>query len=43
MEEEGDALKERIWDKYRKQVMSTAVRGLPDWYKDRLMEEQNGK
>ena len=43
MEEEGEALKERIWDKYRKHVMSTAVRGLPDYYKDKLMEEQNDK
>jgi len=43
LEEEGEALKERIWEKYRKYVMSTVVRGFPDYYKDKLMEAQNGK
>lgn len=43
LEEEGEAIKAMLWEKYRKHVMATAVRGFPDWYKDKLMEEQNGK
>lgn len=44
-EEELDSIKDFLWEHYRKQIKGTAIAGLPEWYKskllDRIEEETN--
>lgn len=37
-EEEEQNIKEFLWKQYRDQILRTAVRGLPEWYKNKLLE-----
>jgi len=37
--EEGEFIKEQLYLMYRKDLMKAATKGLPEWYKDQLMEE----
>lgn len=41
-EECKDEILEKLWSKFRKQVMRGAARGLPEWYKQKLLEGQFG-
>ncbi len=38
-EEEKENIKEELWNIYRKDILRTAVRGLPEWYKSKLLEK----
>ncbi|MEM2973345.1 MAG: hypothetical protein QXS50_04265, partial [Candidatus Caldarchaeum sp.] len=38
LEEEAEYLKEELWNWAKKQLLGAAVRGLPEWYKARLLE-----
>jgi len=37
--EEGEFIKEQLYLMYRKDLMKTATKGLPEWYKEQIMEE----
>ena len=38
IEEELDEIKDMLWDIFRKEVMRHVSRGLPEWYKERLLK-----
>lgn len=38
-EEEKENIKDFLWKQFGKEVLKTATRGLPEWYKDKLMKE----
>lgn len=40
MEEEGDEIREAVFDLFRKQVMNGIISGFPQWYQKFLAEEQ---
>jgi hypothetical protein len=41
--EEAEAIKDALWKHYKKAILASAVRGLPQWYKDQLLSKQFGK
>lgn len=41
--EEGDRLKQIIWQKAWKEISGGVVKGIPEWYKDRLMKNVFGE
>lgn len=40
-EEEKEEIKNFLWTCYGKDVLRTAIRGLPEWYKEKLVSENN--
>lgn len=40
VKEEEDWIKKKLWDWAKPLLMKDATRGLPEWYKERLMEKQ---
>lgn len=39
-EECSEVIKQMLWEHFRKDILRGIGKGLPNWYKDRLMEEQ---
>ncbi|MBD3350499.1 MAG: hypothetical protein GF364_03335 [Candidatus Lokiarchaeota archaeon] len=38
IEEEKDTIKDFLWDNYSKDVLRTAIRGFPEWFKETLIQ-----
>jgi hypothetical protein len=38
-EEDHERIKQRLWEFYRRDLMREATRGLPEWYKQKLVED----
>lgn len=39
LDEETDNIKDMLWKLHSKDIMKTAIKGLPEWYKEKLLEE----
>ena len=39
VEEEAETIRQFLYDLYLPQILRSAVRGLPEWYKQRLIDE----
>jgi len=38
--EDTEFIKQELFNFYKKRILGTSVRGLPEWYKKKLMEKQ---
>lgn len=43
IEEEKENIKEELWNIYNRQILGSAISGLGEWYKQKLLEELNKK
>ena len=39
-EEEGPAIRDALWSKYRKDILRGATKGFPEWYREELLTNQ---
>jgi hypothetical protein len=40
--ESVDEIKELLWQAYKKEVVRLSAKGVPDWYKERLLKSAFG-
>lgn len=37
-EEEQEAIKSFLWKEFKREILKEAVKGLPEWYKEKLLK-----